>query len=336
MPEQAFSTPETFTRLQPFFRKNETNGEYLNFLLCRFNERVITMRKLFTTMLAVALTAAVSATAVAKDYKIAVTDIQGMDALISEWGPFKEALEKATGHSFEFFPVTSQTATAEALRSKKLDFAITGPAEYVAINKLTNAEAMIGLARPDYYCGIVVKNADGINRVSDLKGKAVSFANPGSTSGHFCPMQVLRDHGIDPMKDIKVVHTKKNLQHTGLVRGDTAGIGVKISSWIKYDRSKEANGNGDFKVLARSGDLPYDMLMGAGHLTAAERDEIKNAIVANEAMMVAGILAGLDDKGEVANDKYEGTRLLPVNDSDYDMVRDMYITAGLPEFGIQD
>ena len=294
------------------------------------------MRKLFTTMLAVALTAGVSATAVAKDYKIAVTDIQGMDALISEWGPFKEALEKATGHSFEFFPVTSQTATAEALRSKKLDFAITGPAEYVAINKLTNAEAMIGLARPDYYCGIVVKNADGINRVSDLKGKAVSFANPGSTSGHFCPMQVLRDHGIDPMKDIKVVHTKKNLQHTGLVRGDTAGIGVKISSWIKYDRSKEANGNGDFKVLARSGDLPYDMLMGAGHLTAAERDEIKNAIVANEAMMVAGILAGLDDKGEVANDKYEGTRLLPVNDSDYDMVRDMYITAGLPEFGIQD
>ena len=29
-------------------------------------------------------------------------------------------------------------------------------------------------------------------------------------------------------------------------------------------------------------------------------------------------------------------RLLPVDDSDYDMVRDMYITAGLPEFGIQE
>ena len=300
-----------------------------------FYERV-THRKLLLVMLGVALTAGVSVAAVAKDYKIAVTDIQGMDALISEWGPFKEALEKATGHSFEFFPVTSQTATAEALRSKKLDFAITGPAEYVAINKLTDADAMIGLARPDYYCGIVVKNADGINRVSDLKGKSVSFANPGSTSGHFCPMQVLMDHGIDPMKDIKVVHTKKNLQHAGLVRGDTAAIGVKVSSWIKYDRSKEANGNGDYKVLARSGDLPYDMMMGAGHLTTAERDEIKNAIVANEAMMVAGILAGLDDKGEMANDKYEGTRLLPVDDSDYDMVRDMYITAGLPEFGIQE
>ena len=301
-----------------------------------FMFKLFSTLKLFLATLAVVLTAGVFSTASAKDYKIAVTDIQGMDALISEWGPFKEALEKATGHNFEFFPVTSQTATAEALRSKKLDFAITGPAEYVAINKLTNAEAMIGLARPDYYCGIIVKNADGINRVSDLKGKAVSFANPGSTSGHFCPMQVLMDHGLNPVKDIKVVHTKKNLQHTGLVRGDTAAIGVKVSSWIKYNRSKEENGNGDYKVLARSGDLPYDMIMGAGHLTQTERDEIKNAIVANEAMMVAGILAGLDDKGEMANDKYEGTRLLPVDDSDYDMVRDMYITAGLPEFGIQE
>ncbi len=202
------------------------------------------------------------------------------------------------------------------MRSEKLDFAITGPAEYVAINKLTNAEAMIGLARPDYYCGIVVKNSDGINRVSDLKDKAVSFANPGSTSGHFCPMQVLMDHGLDPMKDIKVVHTKKNLQHTGLVRGDTQAIGVKLSSWIKYDRSKESNGNGDYKVLARSGDLPYDMMVGAGHLTQAERDGNPNAIVANEAVMGPGIMAGLDDKGELANDKYEGTRLLPVSDSE--------------------
>ena len=78
------------------------------------------------------------------------------------------------------------------------------------------------------------------------------------------------------------------------------------------------------------------MLMGAGHLTQQERDEIKAAIVANEEPMIAGILAGLDDKGELANDKYEGTRLLPVDDSDYDIVRDMYVTAGLPEFGIQE
>ena len=39
-----------------------------------------------------ALLAISFSTAWAKDYKIAVTDIQGIDALISEWGPFKSAL----------------------------------------------------------------------------------------------------------------------------------------------------------------------------------------------------------------------------------------------------
>lgn len=268
----------------------------------------------------------------AKEYKFAVTDIQGMDALISEWGPFKKALEAATDHTFEFFPVINQTATAEALRSKRLDFAITGPAEYITINKLTSAQALVGLARPDYYCGIVVKTSDKINKVMDLKGKKVSFANPGSTSGHFCPMQVLKDHGIDPLKDIKVVHTKKNLQHVGLLRGDTSAIGVKISAWIKYNRDKEPNGRGNYKILARSGDLPYDLIMGGSHLSEAERQQVKRTIIKNEKKLVQGILAGLDNKGQPANDKYIGTRLLPINDSDYDTVREMFRTAGLPEF----
>ena len=166
------------------------------------------MKFVIKTILLICLSLGIGSVVSAKNYKMAVTDIEGMDALISEWGPFKEALEKATGDTFEFFAVSNQTATAEALRGKKLDFAITGPAEYVAINKLTNSQAMIAIARPDYYCGIVVKTGVGIMKMEDLKGKAVSFAKPGSTSGHFCPMQVMMDHGVDPMKDIKVIHTK--------------------------------------------------------------------------------------------------------------------------------
>ena len=294
------------------------------------------MRKLIMGFCAFLLMTVTSINANAKDYKIAVTDIQGMDALISEWGPFIDALSDVTGDSFEFFDVANQTATAEAMRSNRVDFAITGPAEYVAISKLTDGKAMIGLARPDYYCGIVVKNSSGYTKVTDLKGTTVSFSGPGSTSGHFCPMQVLMDHGVDPMSDIKVIHTKKSLQHAGLVRDDTQAIGVKVSSWIKYDRSKEPNGNGDYKVLARSGDLPYDMLMANGTISDSEIARIKAAIVENEEVLIAAILAGINDEGEMANDKYEGTRLLEVDDSDYDVVRNMYRTAGLPEFDIMD
>ena len=78
------------------------------------------------------------------------------------------------------------------------------------------------------------------------------------------------------------------------------------------------------------------MMMGAGHLTKAEIDKVTKAMKDNEDALIAGILAGLDDKGEPANDKYFGTRLLEVDDSDYDIVRAMYRTAGLPEFDIQE
>ncbi len=80
------------------------------------------MKFVIKTLLLICLSLGIGSVVSAKNYKMAVTDIEGMDALISEWGPFKEALEKATGDTFEFFAVSNQTATAEALRGKKLDF----------------------------------------------------------------------------------------------------------------------------------------------------------------------------------------------------------------------
>jgi len=148
-----------------------------------------------------AITTAV--TAQAENWKIAVTDVEGMERLQLEWGPFKDALETATGDSFEFFAVNSRTAAAEALRGETVDFVVSGPAEYVVINKLTNATPIVGLGRPDYHCAIIVRADSGINTVADLKGKKVAFGDIGSTSNMLCPMQVLADHGLDPVNDLE-------------------------------------------------------------------------------------------------------------------------------------
>src|SRR6056297_581180 len=48
--------------------------------------------------------------AAAETWKLAVTDVEGMERLQLEWGPFKTALEDATGDTFEFFAVNSRTA----------------------------------------------------------------------------------------------------------------------------------------------------------------------------------------------------------------------------------
>ncbi|MEC8795335.1 MAG: PhnD/SsuA/transferrin family substrate-binding protein, partial [Pseudomonadota bacterium] len=104
--------------------------------------------KFKSVLLGLGLASLTALGAAAETWKLAVTDVEGMERLQLEWGPFKTALETATGDTFEFFPVNSRTAAAEALRGETVDFVVSGPAEYVVINQLTNATSLIGLGRP--------------------------------------------------------------------------------------------------------------------------------------------------------------------------------------------
>ncbi|CUH62415.1 Phosphate-import protein PhnD precursor [Thalassovita autumnalis] len=282
--------------------------------------------KLKSVVLGLGLAAA-SAFAVAADtWKLAVTDVEGMERLQLEWGPFKEALETATGESFEFFAVNSRTAAAEALRAKTVDFVVSGPAEYVVINKLTQATPLIGLGRPDYHCAIVVRAYSGINTVADLKGKKVAFGDIGSTSNMLCPMQVLADYGLDPINDIEKTHTSRNIAHEALKAGDVDALGSNAGSWLNV-RNKETDlPYGFFKMLARSGDLPNDMIMVGAHVPAEKAEEVKTAILENKDAVIAGITAHEE------NDKYVGMDLVAIEDSAYDYVRSMYSNAGFPQF----
>lgn len=285
---------------------------------------------MWKTMISIAAAAAMSVAATvaqAESLKLAVTDVEGMERLQTEWGPFKSALEKATGMTFEMFPVNSRTAAAEALRAKRIDFAVTGPAEYVVINKLTDAKPLIGLGRPDYFCAIIVMADSGINRPKDLQGKKVAFSDIGSTSGHLCPMQLFSDYGVDPTSDIQPVHTSRNVMHEALKRGDVAAIGYNHNSWVSKARDKDTSvPPGAFKMIARSGDLPNDMIMVGSHVDPAMAEKVRAAIIDNKADVIAGILSHDE------NTKYTGMDLHVIKDGDYDIVRSMYTTAGFPQF----
>lgn len=268
-----------------------------------------------------------AAGAEAETWKLAVTDVEGLERLQTEWGPFKTALAQATGDSFEFFAVNSRTAAAEALRAKRVDFVVSGPAEYVVINKLTEAQPLIGLGRPDYFCGIVVRADSPYNKPADLKGQKVAFDDIGSTSGHLCPMQLLMDYGVNPTEDVERIHTTRNVAHEALKKGDVAAIGANHNSWISRARDQDTSVSpGFFRIIARSGDLPNDMLMVASHVDKAAAERIRTAILEHQKAIIDGILSHPE------NDKYGGMQLRAVEDKDYDEVRSMYRTAGFPQF----
>ncbi|WP_153772214.1 PhnD/SsuA/transferrin family substrate-binding protein [Labrenzia sp. CE80] len=284
------------------------------------------MKFLKTAALAAATLALSVTTSFADNFKLAVTDVEGLERLQLEWGPFKGALETATGHTFEFFPVTSRTAAAEALRAKRVDFVVTGPAEYIVINKLTEATPLIGLGRPDYFCAIVVRADSGIVRPAELEGKKVAFGDIGSTSNMLCPMQLMADYGIDPVKDVDRLHTSRNIAHEALKKGDVAAIGTNHNSWISVRNKDDSVPNGFFRIIARSGDLPNDMLMAAAHVDPETAEAVRQAILDNKESIISGILAHEE------NDKYSGMDLVAIEDGAYDIVRSMYTTAGFPQY----
>ncbi|ARE38792.1 Phosphonate ABC transporter phosphate-binding periplasmic component [Rhodovulum sp. P5] len=278
-------------------------------------------------LFASAAAAVVATVASAETWNLAVTDVEGLERLQTEWGPFKAALEKATGEEFEFFPVNSRTAAAEALRGQSVDFVITGPAEYIVINALTDAEPLIGLGRPDYHCAIVVRADSGINTMADLKGKKVAFGDIGSTSNMLCPMQLMADYGVNPTTEIDKVHTSRNIAHEALKNGDVAAIGTNATSWMEGPRAKDDKvPYGFFKILARSGDLPNDMIVVGSHVPSDAAEKVKTAILDNKDAVIDGILSHEE------NEKYRGMDLVAIDDAAYDIVRSMYRNAGYPQF----
>lgn len=284
----------------------------------------MTLKSVF---LGTALAIASVTTATAETWNIAVTDVEGLERLQAEWGPFKTALEAATGETFDFFPVSSRTAAAEALRGETVDFVITGPAEYIVINTLTKGTPLIGFGRPDYRCAIIVRADAGIDSMDDLKGKKVAFGDIGSTSNMLCPMQLMADYGVDPVADIEKVHTARNIAHEALKAGDVAAIGINEGSWISSARDKDNSvPYGFFKVLARSGDLPNDMLLVGAHVPAEVQALVRDSIISKKAEIITAITTHEE------NGKYLGMDLVTIEDGAYDVVRAMYTTAGYPQF----
>lgn len=254
----------------------------------------------------------------------AVTDIEGMEALHQEFGPFRDALEKITGFDIEFFPVSSRTAAVEALTSDQVDFVLTGPAEYVVIKQLTDAGIVVAWQRPDYFAQIVTLTDGPIGSVADLKGKKVAFGSVGSTSQHLGPAQTLSDLGLQYGTDYEAAIISRNVAVEALINGDIAAIGMNKDH---LQTAREAYPDVSFTVVARGRDLPNDVMVARADVPDEIKATMRDAFVDHGNELMAAVINSKDNR------KYEGGFFITsVDDSAYDYVRSMYRTIGVNSF----
>jgi len=261
-----------------------------------------------------------------RTYKFAVTDIVGLEELQREFTAFQNTLEKTTGYHFQLFPVTGRTVVVESFRSQRLDFALIGPAEYVAIRSRTNVSPLIGLKRENYRSALITRKQSGIISVGQLVDKKIAFGDFGSTSYHLAPLQLLADDGVLHQKTstMRTVNLNKYVAWKSLLRKQVDAIGFNLSRFEQFIDEDPKLHREDFTVLATTPDLPSDLFVAGKHVPIPVQEKLREVFEKEGALILEAMLHGK------RNAKYLNMSFkTDITDNDYGYIRKMYVTAGL-------
>ena len=252
--------------------------------------------------------------------KFAVTDINGLEELQVHYGAFVDVLEEITGDKVKFFPINNRTAAVEAMANGHVDYVLTGPAEYIVFRARAKAVPVVAWQRLDYFTQLVVTNESSVKTLADMKGKTIAFGEVGSTSTHLGPAQMLASIGLMPNKNFKALNIHRNVSVEAMLKGDVDAVAVGSSHLINI-RGKFPDVG--LRVAARGPDLPNDVLVAGAHVPTASVGKMRKAFVENATKLLNAALQGEENK------KYLGGKFIPnVKDSDYEYVRQAYITVG--------
>jgi phosphonate transport system substrate-binding protein len=170
--------------------------------------------------------------------------------------PFTDYLGRCTGRRVIYYPVQSNAAEIQAMRSGRLQIAgfSTGPTGF-AVN-LAGAVpfAVKGNATElqGYQLLAVVRTSSPYFKLSDLKGRRVAHTSPSSNSGNLAPRVLFPPEGLRPDEDYRPLmsggHDKSAL---GVAAGDYDMAPVASDVFYRMVERGTVNGN-DFRVIYKS------------------------------------------------------------------------------------
>src|SRR5258708_25286924 len=116
--------------------------------------------------------------------------------------PFFADLAKKLNREYDLVATTDWAGISVALANEQVDLAWMGPWGYVLANNDSGVTALATAkydGKPIYHAIVVCKPGSGIKAwPQDAKGRRVSFADVGSTSGWLIPTAWFKTKGIGP------------------------------------------------------------------------------------------------------------------------------------------
>jgi phosphonate transport system substrate-binding protein len=190
----------------------------------------------------------------------AYTPVEDPAVYANVFKPFTDHLTKCVGKRMVYYPVQSNAAEIEAMRSGRLHFAgfSTGPTGF-AVNlagAVPFAAKGLGAEVRGYNLVAVVKASSPFQKLGDLKGKKVAHTSPSSNSGNLAPRVLFPEQGLKADDDYKPVMSgghDKSILGVGTGDYDMAAVASDVyERMITRGTIKEA----DFRVIYRSPVFP--------------------------------------------------------------------------------
>ncbi|MEM9059279.1 MAG: phosphate/phosphite/phosphonate ABC transporter substrate-binding protein [Pseudomonadota bacterium] len=145
----------------------------------------------------------------------AYTPVEDPAVYKTAWSDFLDHLKATTGKDVVFFPVQSNAAQIEAMRSGRLHISgFNTGSNPLAVN-CAGFNPFTIMASEDggfgYEMEILTYPGSGIEKVEDIKGGQLAFTSPTSNSGFKAPSAILKaDYDMIPERDFEPVYSGKH------------------------------------------------------------------------------------------------------------------------------
>ncbi|MBO8142809.1 MAG: phosphate/phosphite/phosphonate ABC transporter substrate-binding protein [Firmicutes bacterium] len=240
--------------------------------------------------------------------------------------PLVQMLSRELGRPVRGFFSPNYTALVEAMGTGRVDVTFLSAFTYVLARERHGAQVLLTVVRngnTHYRSQIIVRSDSPIRTLEDLRGRTFAFGDYGSSSGYLYPAAFLKQHGIDPERDLLAVSLG---QHDAVVQavlmGDADAGATFEDAHILLFSDEYPDIDERLRKLAVTDDIPYDTITARPGLPP----ELAEAII-----RAFERIAATDEGRRVLQELYRIDGVVRARDEDYDVVRRTAELMGIRE-----
>lgn len=256
---------------------------------------------------------------------MALAPSEDAEAMANAFEGIRAQLAKDTGMDVKVDKVTDYSSVIEAQRAGKVDVAWYGPLSMVLANQEAGAEpAVLGVTASGdstYHSIVVVPASSSAKTLADLRGKRISFVEPGSTSGNLVPRSEVMKEFKQKAEEFFGTVTYAGSHDASLlsmVNGNVDACAVEDITFNEKVKSKEID-PGKYRILWTSEPLPQSPIAYRKGLDPALASKITESFLT---MDKKGVKMDIPGNGNFA-------KFVKVDLSVYKPIADMAKTLGL-------